>query len=137
MGGKATQAGIKRFHPLACLNYSATHKDQHDMVYVLDALDAYNQRLVKRIEVKGFEVKNMRGTDGYLYLQDIKVSKDRAPEAVIEFKRLGATGTVTKRSKTLTNLSDIYIESGELEAYREGYTIADIVPDSDGQLGYV
>ena len=137
MGGKATQAGIKRFHPLACLNYSATHKDQHDMVYVLDALDAYNQRLVKRIEVKGFEVKNMRGTDGYLYLQDIKVSKDRAPEAVIEFKRLGATGNVAKRSKALTTNADIYIESGELEAYREGYSIADIVPDTDGQLGYV
>ena len=137
MGGKATQAGIKRFHPLACLNYSATHKDQHDTVYVLDALDAYNQRLVKRIEVKGFEVKNMRGTDGYLYLQDIKVSKDRAPEAVVEFKRLGATGTVTKRSKALTTNTDIYIESGELEAYREGYSIADIVPDTNGQLGYV
>lgn len=137
MGGKATQEGIKRFNPLACLNYSATHKDQHDMVYVLDALDAYNQRLVKRIEVKGFELKNMRGTDGYLYLQDIKVSKDRAPEAVIEFKRLGAMGNVAKRSKALTTYADIYIESGELEAYRDGYTIAEIVPDIDGQLGHV
>ena len=137
MGGKATQEGIKHFNPLACLNYSATHKDRHDTVYVLDALDAYNQRLVKRIEVKGFELKNMRGADGYLYLQDIKVSKDRAPEAVIEFKRLGATGTVTKRSKALTTNADIYIESGELEAYRDGYTIAEIVPDIDGQLSYV
>ena len=137
MGGKATQEGIKRFNPLACLNYSATHKDRHDTVYVLDALDAYNQRLVKRIEVKGFELKNMRGTDGYLYLQDIKVSKSKAPEAVIEFKRLDASGSVSKRTKNFSEHDDIYILSNELEAYRDGYTIVDIVPDIDGQLGYV
>ena len=53
MGGKATQAGIRLFKPLFTLNYSATHKTRHDLVYALDALDAYNQRLVKRIEVKG------------------------------------------------------------------------------------
>ncbi len=137
MGGKATQDGIKRFHPLACLNYSATHKDRHDTVYVLDALDAYNQRLVKRIEVKGFELKNMRGTDGYLYLQDIKVSKNRPPEAVIEFKRLGASGSVSKRAKGFFEHDDVYPESGELEAYRDGFTVSEIVPDGDAQLGYV
>lgn len=137
MGGKATQEGIKRFHPLACLNYSATHKDRHDTVYVLDALDAYNQRLVKRIEVKGFELKNMRGTDGYLYLQDIKVSKNRPPEAVIEFKRLSASGLVSKRAKGFFEHDDIYPESGELEAYRDGFTVSEIVPDGDAQLGYV
>ena len=59
MGGKATQNGIRRFNPLFCLNYSATHRVRHNMVYVLDALDAYNQRLVKRIEVKGFELKHL------------------------------------------------------------------------------
>lgn len=137
MGGKATQDGIKRFHPLACLNYSATHKDRHDTVYVLDALDAYNQRLVKRIEVKGFELKNMRGTDGYLYLQDIKVSKNRPPEAVIEFKRLSTSGSVSKRAKGFFEHDDVYPESGELEAYRDGFTVSEIVPDGDAQLGYV
>ena len=137
MGGKATQEGIKRFHPLACLNYSATHKDRHDTVFVLDALDAYNQRLVKRIEVKGFELKNMRGTDGYLYLQDIKVSKNRPPEAKIEFKRLNAGGSVSKRVKGFFEHDDIYPESGELEAYRDGYTVSEIVPDADGRLGCV
>ena len=137
MGGKATQEGIKRFHPLACLNYSATHKDRHDTVFVLDALDAYNQRLVKRIEVKGFELKNMRGTDGYLYLQDIKVSNNRPPEAKIEFKRLNAGGSVSKRVKGFFEHDDIYPESGELEAYRDGYTVSEIVPDADGRLGCV
>ena len=137
MGGKATQEGIKRFHPLACLNYSATHKDRHDTVFVLDALDAYNQRLVKRIEVKGFELKNMRGTDGYLYLQDIKISKNKPPQAIIEFKRLNASGSISKRAQGFYEQDDIYPASGELEAYRDGFTVSEIVPDSDAQLGYV
>lgn len=137
MGGAATQAGIKRFHPLVCLNYSATHRVRHDAVYVLDALDAFNQRLVKRIEVKGFELKNMRGTDGYLYLQDIKVSKNKPPRALIEFKKLGASGSVSKRVQGFFEHDDIYAASGELEAYRDGFTVSEIVPDTDTGLGYV
>ncbi|MDO4796713.1 MAG: DEAD/DEAH box helicase family protein [Coriobacteriales bacterium] len=137
MGGKATQAGIERFRPLFTLNYSATHKIKHDCVYVLDALDAFNQRLVKRIEVKGFELKNVLGTDGYLYLQDIEVYRDRAPEAVIEYQRLNASGSVSKRAGTFREGDDIYTESLELEAYRDGFTVAEVVPDQDGFLGYV
>ena len=78
MGGKATQESLKEFNPLFCLNYSATHKQHHDLVYVLDALDAYNQKLVKKIEVKGFDIKNLRGTDSYLFLESIvaKIAMD-------------------------------------------------------------
>ena len=53
MGGKVTQKALENFQPLFCLNYSATHKERHNLVYVLDAVDAYQQRLVKKIEVKG------------------------------------------------------------------------------------
>ena len=70
MEGNATQAGVKRFNPLFVLNYSATHRTKHDTIYALDALDAYRQKLVKRIQVKGFEVKNLHGTGGYMYLDD-------------------------------------------------------------------
>lgn len=139
MGGKATQAGIKRFKPLFCLNYSATIKEKHNLVYELDALDAYNQCLVKRIEVKGFELKNMRGTDGYLYLQDVIVSRNHAPQAIIEYKKLSASGGVRKTTARFDVGDDIYPASGKMEAYREDYTIAPdgIVPDQDGHLGYV
>ncbi len=75
MGGTATQESLKEFNPLFCLNYSATHKQHHELVYVLDALDAYNKRLVKRIEVKGFDIKNLRGTDSYLFLEGIVISR--------------------------------------------------------------
>ncbi|MFA7175470.1 MAG: DEAD/DEAH box helicase family protein, partial [Kiritimatiellia bacterium] len=86
MGGDATQTSLKYFNPLFCLNYSATHKDMHNPIYVLDALDAFNKRLVKKIEVKGFEVKNFRGTDGYLYLENIVVSPQQPPKARLEFE---------------------------------------------------
>ena len=111
-------------------------------MYALDALDAYNQKLVKRIEVKGFTLKNMRGTDGYLYLKDILVYKNKAPEAVIEFECMGAGGRVRKKTQRFLEGDSIYEASGStrLEAYRS-YTIASgndgIVPPQDGRPGYV
>lgn len=140
--GSATWKGIARFNPLFVLNYSATHREKHNLVYALDALDAFNEKLVKRIEVKGFELKNMRGTDGYLYLKDIVVSKNKAPEAVIEFKAMKADGKVQKVTKHFNEGDSIYDATGDtrLEAYRD-YVIASgndgIVPDQDGRIGYV
>ena len=146
MGGKATQDGIRRFNPLFSLSYSATIlRDRkgapvHNLVFELDALDAYNQRLVKRIEVKGFELRNMRATDGYLYLQDVVVSKNRAPVAVIEHKRMLASGTVKKVTGRFCEGDSVYDASGDtrLEAYRD-YAIAPdgVVPDMDGQTAFV
>jgi type III restriction enzyme len=138
MGGKATQEGIKHFNPLFCLNYSATHRVHHDTVYILDALDAYNQRLIKRIEVKGFELKNIQGTNGYLYLRDFIVSKNTPPTAVIEHRRLSASGSVSTTTGRFGVGDDIYVASGEMEVYRD-YQIAPdgVIPDVDGQLARV
>lgn len=146
MGGKATQQGMRRFDPLFSLTYSATiprnkkGEPLHNLVYELDTLDAYNQRLVKRIEVKGFELKNMRGTDGYLYLQDVLVSHSKPPVAVIEHKRLAANGTVRKVVGRFNVGDSLYEASGEtrLEAYRDLVIAPDgIGPDMDGQTAYV
>ncbi len=72
MGGTATQTALKKnFNPLFSLNYSATHKTSHNLIYVLDALDAFKKKLVKKIEVKGFELKNLGGTNRYMYLAAI------------------------------------------------------------------
>ena len=79
MGGEVTQKALKNFNPLFSLNYSATHAKHHNLIYVLDALDAFNKKLVKKIEVKGFEVKNFRGTDSYLYLEQIVLSSKKPP----------------------------------------------------------
>ena len=140
--GSATQKGIALFRPLFVLGYSATHRERHDLVYSLDALDAYNQRLVKRIEAKGFRLKNMRGTDAYLFLRQILVTKNRPPVAVIEYKRMSASGKVGKATGRFGEGDSIYDASGstKLEAYRD-YQIAGgndgIVPGSDGRPGHV
>lgn len=124
MEGDATQAGIKRFNPLFVLNYSATHKTKHDTVYALDALDAYRQQLVKRIHVKGFELKNLRGTSGYMYLDSIELSPKRAPMARIEIETKTASGTIVRKTKTFGTGDSLREESGLAEY--EGFTLSEI-----------
>lgn len=139
MGKKtgATRKAMQQFNPLFSLNYSATHKERHNTVFALDPLDAYNERLVKRIEVKGIEMVGMRGTDGYVYLQDIHVSPTRPPRAVIEFTQQLKSGSLKRTTRTFDELDNIYQASGELETYAHGYRILRIVPDQNGQTGYV
>lgn len=124
MEGDATQAGIKRFNPLFVLNYSATHKTKHDTVYALDALDAYRQQLVKRIHVKGFELKNLRGTSGYMYLDSIELSPKRPPMVRIEIETKTASGTIVRKTKTFGTGDSLREESGLAEY--EGFTLSEI-----------
>lgn len=122
----ATQKALKRFNPLFTLNYSATHAKQHNLVYVLDALDAYNKRLVKKIEVKGFEVRNLRGTDKYLYLENIVLSAKNPPMARMEMEIAHKTGS-KREFRTLGVGDNLYYISGEMEQYK-GFVISEIDP---------
>lgn len=126
MGGEVTQKALKNFNPLFALNYSATHKTQHNLVYVLDALDAFNKRLVKKIEVKGFEVRNFRGTDKYLYLEQIILSKNKPPMARIEME-IGYNKSINRETRIVGVGADLYYLSQQMEQYK-GYTVSDIDP---------
>lgn len=126
MGGDVTQKALKNFNPLFSLNYSATHKTQHNLVYVLDALEAFNQRLVKKIEVKGFEVRNFRGTDKYLFLEQIVISSKRPPMARIELE-IGYNKSINRETRLLGVGDNLYYVSQEMEQYK-GYTISEIDP---------
>ena len=126
MGGAVTQKALKNFNPLFTLNYSATHAVQHNTVYVLDALDAFNKRLVKKIEVKGFEVKNFRGTDSYMFLEQIVLSSKKPPMARIELE-IGYNKSINRETRVLGVGDDLYYVSQEMEQYK-GYTISDIDP---------
>jgi type III restriction enzyme len=127
MGGAATQNALKKnFAPLFSLNYSATHKTQHNLVYVLDALDAYDKKLVKKIEVKGFEIRNLSGTHSYLYLASIEIDRKDPPRAQLELEVKRGTGI--KRELRLVRENDnLYNISGELEEYK-GFIISQIDP---------
>lgn len=126
MGGDATQKALKNFNPLFCLNFSATHKEHHNLIYALDAVDAYNQRLVKKIEVKGFQVKNFRGTDKYLYLEDIIISPKHPPKAKLEFE-IKYSKSINREPRVLDVDDNLYELSKHMEQYR-GYRIAEIDP---------
>lgn len=124
--GKTTKEALKDFNPLMTLRYSATHKkgEEYNKVYRLDALDAYNKKLVKKIKVKGISVKGSTGTDGYVYLERIELSKG-APKAVIEYEDR-KNSKIKKVTKKVQENFNIYSYSGEMEQYKEGYTISDI-----------
>lgn len=128
MGGVATQASLQKFNPLFTLNYSATHKDMHNPVYVLDALDAYNKKLVKKIEVIGFELKNITGTNRYLYLEDIVLSKNQAPLARLEFNCQLTSGTIKRITRNFSVGDDLFALSNGLEPYRN-CRVSEIIPE--------
>lgn len=125
MEGEATQTGLKRFTPLFVLNYSATHKTKHNTVYALDALDAYKEKLVKRIQVKGFELKNLQGANTYLYIDSIILSKKEPPMVRMELE-VKRNGSIRRESRKLAYGDDLFVVS-DLNQYK-GYVISDINP---------
>lgn len=122
--GPTTLAAIKKFNPLMTIGYSATHRIPFNMVYRLDAMEAYNKKLVKKIAVKGISVSGQSGTDGYMYLQNINLSKDKSPTATLEFNVKGANG-IKKTTRIVNEEFNLYQQSGCLEEYK-GYTVSRI-----------
>lgn len=116
--GAKTLESMQDFNPLFTLRYSATHKIEYNKVYRLDALDAYNQRLVKKIQVKGINLKGSTGTTGYLYLESISLSTSKPPFAVVEFEKRTASGGITKMRKKLGEGANLYELSGNMPAYK-------------------
>ena len=125
MEGKATQNALKNFKPLFLLNYSATHKTSHNCIYALDAFDAYRQRLVKKIQVKGITLQNLLGNQSYIYFDSILLYKDKAPEVRLEIEVKGATSTRRQMCKFRQN--DSLFDASNLPAY-QGFTITEINP---------
>ena len=123
-----TKEALKRFNALFTLYYSATHEVKHNTVYALDALDAYNQKLVKKIQVKGFEVKNLKGTSSYLYIDSIILSKTEPPMVKIDLEVKTATG-IRRKSMKFGKGDKLQASSG-LAQY-EGFDITEINPYTD------
>lgn len=125
LSGKKTTESIKNFNPLFTINYSATHKEHHNLVYVLDALDAYNQKLVKKIQVKAITVSNIKGTNDYLYLEDIILQNAGNPKIRLSFYKNTKNG-IKEVTETLDKGDNIYNASGELTIYKNRYIIDEI-----------
>ncbi len=122
--GDKAEKKLSEFNPLFHLRYSATHKKEYNKVYQLDAIDAYNQKLVKKISVKGVEVIGNEGTNSYIYLDTIHVSTKSYPTALIEFEKKQKQG-LKKIQKKVSEGDDLFVLSGELKEYR-GFVVKEI-----------
>lgn len=124
--GTKTKESLKKFNPLMTLRYSATHKSDsiYNMVYRLDAMEAYNKRLVKKIAVKGISESGSMATDSYVYLEKINLSKS-APTATIQFDCKGAS-SIRKITRTLKEGYNLYDHSGNMEEYKDGFVVSRI-----------
>lgn len=121
--GKQTKERLKEFCPLFTLRYSATHKSDsiYNMIYRLDAMEAYNKRLVKKIAVKGITETGSTATDSYVYLESINLSK-KDPTATIQFDIKGASG-IRKVSRTVGIGFNLYDNSGHMEEYKNNFVV--------------
>lgn len=131
MEGAATLKSLEEFKALMVLRYSATHKTTHNKIHRLDALDAYNQKLVKKIAVRGIAVKGLAGTAGYMYLQSIEISSKKPPEARVEFEQKLAGGNIKRVVRKLSKGNNLFDLSNGLDQYRDGFVVADINANSD------
>jgi len=132
--GKQTKENLKQFNPMITLRYSATHKSDsiYNMVYRLDAMEAYNKRLVKKIAVKGITETGSTATDSYLYLESINLSKGN-PTATLQFEVKMASGAPKKKSRIVTEGDNLYDYSNGLEEYKNGFVVSHI----DGRDDFV
>ncbi|MBS8122293.1 DEAD/DEAH box helicase family protein, partial [Candidatus Vampirococcus lugosii] len=117
--GDKAEKTLKEFNPLFTIRYSATHKKDFNKIYRLDAIDAYNQKLVKKINVKGIEVVGSTATNSFLFLDRINISTKTYPTAHIkmemEVKKAGGIKRILKKIKEGDNLYEL---SGQLEQYK-------------------
>lgn len=122
--GKQTKENLKQFNPLLTLRYSATHKSDsiYNMVYRLDAMEAYNKRLVKKIAVKGISESGSTATESYVYLESVNLSK-AAPTATIQFDYKGTSG-IRKITRTVSEGYNLYDNSGSMEEYKQGFVVS-------------
>ena len=130
MEGKATMKALPEFKPLMILRYSATHRTQHNRIHRLDALDAYNQKLVKKIAVRGIQTRGLSGVGVYLYLEGIDISK-KAPVARMEIEVKMKSGEIKRRRQRLESEDNLFVKSNKMEQYRDGFTISQIDYNSD------
>jgi type III restriction enzyme len=118
IGAPKSLEALSRFNALMVLRYSATHKVEHTKIHRLDALDAYNQRLVKKISVRGLTVKGLAGLTAYLYLDGIEIKKGSKPVARIEIEVQMKGGLIKRQVKRATQGSRLHDLSNGIEAYK-------------------
>ena len=125
--GKQTKENLKQFRPMLTLRYSATHRSDsiYNMVYRLDAMEAYNKHLVKKISVKGITETGTTATNSYVYLESVNLSK-HDPTATIQFEVLSPSGAIKRKSKVMKERDNLFDHSNHLTEYKDRWVIEHI-----------
>lgn len=139
MGADNSLKSLAEFNALMILRYSATHRAEHNKVHRLDAVDAYNQKLVKRISVRGITVKGLAGSTAYLYLDAIEVKKGQPPAARIELEVQTKGGPIKRQTKRVTTGERLHDLANGVEAYRDLFVtnvdaVRDVIELSNGDV---
>lgn len=136
MEGRATNEMLPKFNPLMILRYSATHKTVRNLVYRLDAIDAFEQKLVKKIEPVCIDVSNRGGVYSYVYCSEIRPGKD-GPEAMLEFQVKRRTGEIVNETRIVRKSDDLHALSKGVDAYRDRYVVTELnAKDGYGRLEF-
>ena len=136
MEGRATNEMLPKFNPLMILRYSATHKTIRNLVYRLDAIDAFEQKLVKKIEPVCIDVSNRSGVYEYVYCSEIRPGKS-GPEAVLEFQVQRKTGQIVNETRIVRKGDDLYQLSNKMTVYKDRYRIIDLgAKDGYGKIEF-
>lgn len=120
---------VKNLNPLAIVRYSATHREKVNLLYKLDAVDAYGKQLVKQIAVAEFRVENTASSGAYIKL--LKVSNVGGFKAKLELDVKNRRGEVNREKKDVKKGDDL-IQITKLAQY-DGYMVRDIYAETDNE----
>ncbi len=128
MESDKAKTALNTLHPLATFRYSATHITKHNPLFVLNAVHAYNRKLVKQIEVSAHTTANDHNT---AYIRVLSTdNKNNVFTARIEVDKHTATG-IHRNTITVKKGDDLYKKT-KRECY-QGYVIDDIYHSADMQ----
>lgn len=130
MEGERSAEAIRNLEAVATLRYSATHKNFYNLLYKLDPIRAYDLRLVKQIEVA-----SIRSDDSFndAYVKLLQTDNKNGIKAQVEIHKLKRNGDVGTSKIWVKQGDDLFVKSGEIELYREGYIVQNIdcTPDAE------
>lgn len=123
---------IEALDPSVAFRYSATHKNiSYPLLYKLGPVEAYQQELVKQIEVAG--IKNETdGNDAYIKLLDVKAKKQTITATVEMYVR--TKGEIRKKEVTLKQGDDLYLKSNKISTYEKVKFVQDISAEKGNEF---
>ncbi len=119
---KAREA-IASLNPLCTLRYSATHRDKYNLVYQLNPVQAFQQRLVKKISVNSI-LADGDATQAYIRVDEVKRTGTRITAKLSYFEDSNDGPKLRKRP--FKQDDDLFVKSGERKEYRNGFVVTEI-----------